>query len=293
MLHRPKTPMPIQQKMLKTRAQGMAMLAVLWMVAALTIMVSGLLQVVRGEVAIAGQFRKTVMSNGLADAAIRLTLRELVLEKEKPIKSVLSKSVTIFGQEVKIEIIPLNGYVDLNNAPVELLADAFEYGGGIPKIDAQRLANSAVEARNRKGPDGLPVRFHALEDLLQLNGLEYSAYAKMKDSLTVDITSSGRINPLAASMDTMRILTKGDLSRAKQLIESRLPNSESMDTTTLTATGIDIVPTSYLAIRATTIQQDASLLRIWRVDISSPAYGLPWRVLGIDPSIVTDNRISQ
>ena len=277
----------------KSRAQGMALLAVLWLVAALSVMVSGLLHVVRGEAGIAGHSRKTALSNGLADAAIRLRLQEMAADRGKPIKSIQTKTVLVFGNAVSVEVVPLNGYVDLNNASADLLTDAFEYGGGLPRNVAQGMATSAIEARNRKGPDGAPVRFHAIEDLLGLNGLDYSVYAKLKCCITVDIVGSGRINPLAASLDTLLILAKGDRTRAQQLFDSRLPNPESMDTSTLTAAVIDMVPTSYLALRATTTQQETSLVRTWRVDISSPAYGLPWRLLGIDPSVAADARLGK
>ncbi len=281
-------PTPAHPRARKGHQQGIALLAVLWLVAALSVMVIGLLHAVRGEVSIAGQSRKTMLSNGLADAAIRLVLQELVAGNNKSVKFIQTKTVSVFGNQVQVEVTPLSGYVDLNNAPANLLADTFEYAGGVSKDTAQRMATSAVAARDQKGPDGLPVRFHAVEDLLRLEGLDYSVYAKIKNFLTVDIVGSGRVNPLAASRGTLLILAKGDQARAQQLLESRHSNPESMDTTTLTATGIDMAPTSYLAVRATTATQDnTSFVRTWRVDIASPAYGLPWRVLGIDQSVVT------
>ncbi len=281
-------PTPAHPRARKGHQQGIALLAVLWLVAALSVMVIGLLHAVRGEVSIAGQSRKTMLSNGLADAAIRLVLQELVAGNNKSVKFIQTKTVSVFGNQVQVEVTPLSGYVDLNNAPANLLADTFEYAGGVSKDTAQRMATSAVAARDQKGPDGLPVRFHAVEDLLRLEGLDYSVYAKIKNFLTVDIVGSGRVNPLAASRGTLLILAKGDQARAQQLLESRHSNPESMDTTTLTATGIDMAPTSYLAVRATAATQDnTSFVRTWRVDIASPAYGLPWRVLGVEQSVVT------
>lgn len=260
---------------------GMALLAVLWVVAALSIMLSGMLQVVRTEAGIAGQFRQTVINQGVADAAIRMTLRELELEKGKPIKAIQTKTISVFDQEVKIEVIPMNGAIDLNNAPESLLADAFEYGAGVSRETAQRLANSAIEARDRKNAQGVPVRFHANEELLRLDGVNYDIYARLKNVFTVDTAGSGRVNPLASSMPTLVILAKGDLARAKQLFELRLSNPESMDTTTLTAPHIDMASTSYLAIRATLPNQDHRFFtRTWRVDVATAAYGLPWRLLG-------------
>lgn len=281
----------VQRHTQKVKEHGVALLAVLWLVAALSIMLTGLQYAVRGEIRVANQVRKSVVSNGLADAAIRLTLRELEIGKSRAIKFVQTKTLTVFGNEVKVEVIPLNGYIDLNSAPMSLLADAFEYGAGVPRQDAQRLAANVMETRDRKSAEGIPARYHAVEDLLRPGGLDYNVYAKIKSSLTADIVGSGRINPVAASLDTLTILAKGDQGRAQQLFASRLSNPDSMDTTSFAANHIEIAPTSYLVIRATTLMPDhTGLERTWRVNMSSPAYGLPWRVLSIDPSVVADTR---
>ena len=283
----------MSQSAQKISQHGVALLAVLWLVAALSVMLIGMQHAVRGEIRIASQLRNGVVGNGIADAAIRLTLQGLASEKNKSIKSPQTKTVLVFGNEVKVEVIPLNGYVDLNSAPLSLLADAFEYAGGVSKETAQRLAANAVDARNRKSVDGTPARFHAVEDLLLLAGVDYPVYAKMKSCLTAEIVGSGRINPLAASVATLVILAKGDLARAQQLFASSLSNPDAMDTTSLAATHMDIAPTTYLTIRATTLMQDKTgLERTWRVDVSSSAYGLPWRVLSVDQTVVADTRIS-
>lgn len=285
------TPISPPEQSCKGTARGVALLAVLWLVAALSIMLSGMLHVVRGEIGVAGQSRTSVINSGLAEAAIRVMLQELVADKSAAIKSVQTRTITVFGNEVRVEATPLNGQIDLNNAPVSLMADAFEYGGGASREEAQRLAASAVEARDRKNAQGEPVRFHATEDLLRLNELDYDMYARLKTVFTVDTVGSGRVNPLAASLPTLAILAKGNQARAQQLLESRLSSPEFMDTTTLTATHIEMTPTSYLAIRATLSPQDnVSFARTWRVDLASPAYGLPWRVLGVEQNVMTNPR---
>ena len=78
----------VQRHTQKVKEHGVALLAVLWLVAALSIMLTGLQYAVRGEIRVANQVRKSVVSNGLADAAIRLTLRELEIEKSRGIKFV-------------------------------------------------------------------------------------------------------------------------------------------------------------------------------------------------------------
>jgi general secretion pathway protein K len=266
--------------------RGIALVAVLWLVAALSIMLVGLQHVVRGEVQTAGQAQNGVISSGIADAAIRLTLQGMVATKSVSEKAVRIATVTVFDSEVTVQVVPLNGLIDLNNASESLLADAYEYGGGLPKEEALRLANLTVEARERRGPDALPERLHAIEDLLRMPGMSYDAYAKIASSLTTEIAGGGRINPLAASSETLSILGRGDRIRALQLVESRLSNPESMDATTLTTQHLQMEPTSYLAISATLKSQgDVTVTRTWRVDLSTPTRGLPWRVLAVDQRV--------
>ncbi len=268
---------------LQSKKQGIALLAVLWMVAALSIMLAGLQQVVRGEVRIAGQVRTNAVSTGIADAAILLTLQALDVDKGRPIKSVQTKSVSVFGTEITVQTIPMNGLIDLNNASESLLSDAFRYGGEVAEQEAQRLAKAVVAARIVGGSRNASTQFHATEDLLRVVGLDYNVYARLKNCLTVDIVGSGRVNPLAASLRTLVVLTKGDHARAQQLFDARLSSPESMDTTSLTAAHLEMSPTNSLLVSAKiATQQETRLVRNWRVRLFSPAFGLPWRVLGVD-----------
>lgn len=271
------------------RQNGLALLAVLWLVAALTVMVGSLQHVVRGEIQVASQTGRSVIGSGVADAAIRLKLQELALDKNKAVKTIERRTVTVFGNSVDVEVIPLNGFIDLNSAPISLLADAFHFVGGVPKEAAQKLATAAADMRDEKGSDGVPVGFHAVEDLMRIGTLDYKVYAKMKGVFVADIVGTGLVNPLAANASTLQILAKGDQSLAHQLLESLRSSPDSMDVTTLTANHIEIVGTSYLAIQATvTLREDLNLRRTWRVDTSAVAYGLPWRMLNVEQRIIAD-----
>ncbi len=274
-------------------SRGVALVAVLWLVAALSVMLIGLQHVVRGEIRMAGQSRNALLGANIADAALLLTLQSLDASKTASYKSIQVLKTLVFDHEVNLQIRPLNGLIDLNNAPLSLLADAFEFAGGAPQGEALRLANEVVEARERKSLDGSPQRFHAVEDLLRLPSMEYDTYAKMGGVLTADVgsgstgnTGNGRVNPLAASLDTLAVLTKGDRTRAQQLVEARQLAPESMDATTLTATHISMDPSSYLSIQAAVaLQSDVTVLRTVLIDMATPSRGLPWRVLRIEPVV--------
>ncbi len=265
---------------------GIALVAVLWLVAAMSVMLIGLQHVVRGEIQSAGQAQNGVASSGIADAAIRLTLQRMIATKGVYEKAVRTATVTVLDHEVKVQVVPLTGLIDLNNASESLLADTYEYGGGLPKDEALRLAGLTVEARERRGSDGRAERLHAIEDLLRVPGLQYDTYAKIASSVTIESVGDGRVNPLAASAETLVILGRGDRLRALQLVESRLSNPESMDATTLTTQHLQMEPTSRLALSATLRSQgDVTVTRTWRVDLAASSRGLPWRVLGVEQRV--------
>lgn len=265
------------------RQVGMALIAVLWMVAALGIMMAGVIHVVRGELRIVGHDRRDVVNTALADAAIRVALRDMVANRVNGIRAVHSRVVDLFDQHITLNVIPLNGMVDLNSASAELLSDVLHYAGEETRQVADSLADGIVQARGRKNLQGEAVKLHAVEDLLLFTPINYGTYAKIKSIMTVDLNGGGRVNPLAASIDTLRVLAKGDAELVRQLHASRLSNPELMDVTRLTATHIETAPATRLALQAAVRLDDGTnFMREWRVDLATSAHGLPWRVLGMD-----------
>lgn len=262
---------------------GMALIAVLWMVAALGIMMAGVIHVVRGELRIVGNARLDVVNTALADAAIRIALRDMIANKGHGFRAVQNRAIDIFDKQVNLKVIPLSGRVDLNSATTELLSDVIHYAGGEPRESADHFANQIVQARVQKNAQSEAVKLHAVEDLLLLTRLNYSTYAKIKSIVTVDLNGSGRVNPLTASLDTLRVLTHGDAELARQLYVSHHSNPEFMDLTRLTATYIETAPVTRLALQAVVrVDDGSSFMREWRVDVAEPSHGLPWRVLGMD-----------
>ena len=268
---------------------GVALLAVLWLVAALSIMLLGITHAIRAEVIIASDVRSREVNIGLADAAIRMTLQELIASKKLMVRSVQRSVVSVFGHDIGIEIVPMNGYIDLNNASLDLLSDTFEYGAGVTKADAQKFAASAIEYRGRVNGIGESMKFHAVEEMLQLPGINYSVYTRLKHSVTTDITGGGRVNPLASTSQTLGILARGNVDYANQVAEASIASPESVDTSKLTAAHIEMTPTGYLSVRAKVRNSSTShLVRDWHVDVSSSAHGLPWRTIRAESIVIFD-----
>ena len=177
---------------------------------------------------------------------------------------------------------PLNGLVDINNAPPLLLAELFRTAGGMTVEAAQALARATVEIRQTKNKKGLIRGFDATEDLLFVPQRTYSLYAKISGLVSVDIKeSSGRVNPLAAPAAVLQVLAGGNAALANDLASKRDSNPNLMDTSLLNPEFIETTSSRSLRMQVRVgLPGGGSILRAWHVywGVDSRAR-LPWRVL--------------
>ena len=264
--------------------RGYVLLAVLWLIVALSLMVATLLQEVRQETRQAMIDKARLNASAVAEAAIRLVLCDMVGDASTLSKGIVRKTVPVFDALVTLEIVPMNGYVDLNNAQPALLADLFRYAGGLPADAAAEIASRVVAYRATSDPQGQARKFHGVEDLLRVNGVGYDLYARIEKLVTVNVNGQGRITPLAAPEGILAVLTQGDVVRAHQLAIARMANPESVDTGPLTANLTETVSTTYLEIRALgPVVEQVAYGVIWQVDLQTPAHGLSWQVISTKP----------
>ena len=268
--------------------RGMALIAVLWMVAAMGLIITGVVQSVRSEVKTAATQRQRVVASALADAAILLALQNLHAQQKEPGNTIQFIPVRFEGLDSYVMLQPLNGLIDINNAPVQLLAEMYRYGGGLNADAALAMAQATLETRELKGVKGTAQGFDATEDLLRVPTMTYDLYAKIVGLVTADVRDgSGRINAMAAPIGVLQVLTAGDHSRAAILAAQRSTNSSVMDTSFLKPGLIEMAPSRSLWLQ---VQVDllggGSVQKSWHVYWDTdPRSGLPWRVLGTQQSM--------
>lgn len=276
---------------LKTRSvaqRGMALIAVLWLVAAMGIIIAGVVQSVRGEIKTVGLQRQALAAGGLADASILLALQAMQVQKTEIGKAVQVIPVQFDGQTQQVSVLPLNGLIDLNNAPLLLLAEMYRYAGGLSAEAAQSLAQATVEFRQTKGSKGTPQGFAATEDLLSVPSVTYNLYAKLKKSVTANLKEGGgRVNPSASPVEVLQVLTGGDLARAANLAARRDADANLMDTSFLKPDFIESSSSRSLSLQVeVALPGGGALHKEWQVYWGDdPRSGLPWRVLGVQQSI--------
>ena len=200
------------------RAAGMALIAVLWIVAALSLMVMGLSGTVRQQIQIIGNQRDQVSGQAAGEAAIALALQALQVAPQRPAGS-STLALSYGGLDIAVELAPLNGTISLNGAGVPLLAALLQGAGGLDAGRAQALAGELVAWRDGR-PDVDPTapgaasvqarRFEATEDLLLVPGVDYALYARIAPLVNADL-NTGQVNPLAAPPAVQALLAAAGL----------------------------------------------------------------------------------
>ncbi len=259
--------------------RGVALVAVLWVVAALSILVTGLVQTQREEIRTAASSRLRLQADAVGQGAIVLAVQALVASGHAQ-ERLARLRMPFDGREVQVEIQPLSGLIDVNLAPAPLLAALFAVNGGVAPPAAARLAAAVVAMREAR-PSEPPPRFKAPEELLNVEGVDYDLYARLAHLVTTDSRGSGRINPLAASPEVLLLLAGGDQNLASRVASDRDADVPGMDTTRLQAAFTDKSVSGRLRFRAFVPFPDGSQVIVVRdMDITAATEGAaPWRTM--------------
>lgn len=269
--------------------RGMVLVAVLWIVAALAILVSGMSRTLRGEARLAASARQQLQAAALGDAAIHLALQALAASAQPPARLTLLPT-RYQGQAIEVLILPLNGLIDLNAAPQPLLARLLVLAAGLDAGRAEALAKAATDWRALRpggggaqgsGSGGAQRGFEAVEDLLRVPGIDYALYARIAPLVTAELEGSGRVNPLAAPEAVLALLANGDAAQAARIAAERSAGGVAIDTTGLTADFIDGAAAQRFRLEARVALPDGGQAWVSRsVELlagPSEQEGLPWR----------------
>ena len=263
--------------------KGLALIAVLWLVAAMGLIITGVVKSVCTETISSGQQRQTLQAQVRADAILVLALQNLFGQVPQARKSLQVGNFNFDGQELTVKVSSLNGLVDINNAPPILLAELYKVAGGLDTNAAQSLAQATVEVRNIQNAKGLRPGFDAPEDLFRVPGMTYDRYAMIRGLVTADLKDgSGRVNPMAAPLPVLGVLAGGDLAKATAFAANRGSGQIGMDGTFFRPDFIENNVSSSTRLQTTTpLPGGGFMTRIWDIyGTPDPRTGLPWRILG-------------
>jgi general secretion pathway protein K len=268
----------------KGHQRALALIAVLWIVAALSISALGLLRSARDEIQQATRQRVTVQASAAGQAAIALVLQHIQTRPGEP-PVATTYPVEFAGRQMAVDVSPLNGLISLNQAPTPLLAATLQFAGGLPAGDAENWAQAIVNTRQQIGPRGQRVGLDAPEDLLTISGFPYDTYARIRPLVTASLAGSGLVNPRAAPLGILVVLAQGNTALAEQLASARAMSPENaplnMDTTRLNAAFIDTSSAKSMVLTARVPLPDGMQLRTTQVTtpVALKPGASPWVVL--------------
>ena len=270
----------MSQKPVYRSSEGFALIAVLWLVAAMSVLVGGIMLTVRAELKTAGLSRQTIVAQAVGEGAMQIALQELKASG-KPVDKILEAPISYGGREIMVRLIPMNGYIDLNKAPVELLQAAFQFAGGLDQGSAGSLAAVVDAGRKEPGPSGRPPGFEAVEDLLLIPGVTYPLYSRVSRVFTTDAGGSGQVNVQAAPPDVLNIVAAGNESAVGAFMQTRGGDNVGADTSAMNGAWIDNgTPAKTVEMTARVPLPDGGAVLVIRRYLvrPSPKDGLPWRV---------------
>lgn len=244
---------------------------------ALSIIVTGLTRNVRDEARMLSVARQSAQAGALGDAAIQLVLQSMAFEP-KAVDRLAVVQTQYLGQTIAVQVMPLNGLIDINAAEVPLLTRLFTVAGGMPDAAAESVAQSIVEYRQQRTPQGGLKRFEAIEDLMRLPRVSYDLYARLSGLITADIRGAGLVNPLAAPPGVLAVLAGGNTQLAGQIAVQRDSGQVGFDMTGLDAEFLGSGGVRRYRLQARVPLPDGGAMLVARyVDMNPrPRDGLPW-----------------
>jgi general secretion pathway protein K len=262
--------------------RGMALIAVLWLVAAMSLIISGVIRSVRSDAQAVGLQRQTLLASARGDAALLLALQSLHAEQKELPKTQKNLPVEFDGQTFQVQVTPLNGLVDINRVQLALLSALYLHAGGANPAQALALAQDTLATRDRLSLKGIPTGFAATDDLMSVPGMNYDLYAKVAPLVTAVIKNGGgRVNPLAAPLGVLDVLAEGNSTRANQFMTQRDAAGVTADGSFFKPEWIDMSASKSMRFEVSVELPDgAHLQRSWHVYWDTdPRTNLPWRVL--------------
>lgn len=304
------TPAPPVRQARPAAQRGMVLAAVLWVVAALALLAAALAGTARAELGALTAARAAAQAEAIGDAVLQMAVVDLKapppdaqVGRRKAEQGRLVRDYVFDDTTVSVRITPVAGLVDLNGAPEELLAAMFGAADLQPDAatalaqrvmdwrdsdqtpqpqgaedDAYAAAGTAARPRND--------RFLVPEDLLQVLGMTYETYLRVRPLITVDSGAAG-IDPASAPPEVLALLAHGDRARADALAAAFASGDPVVDTTGLEARWV--ARGGGAGIRrfeaVVPMPDGRRMVRTWWVDMEKRMIGGPqWRILRAEPA---------
>lgn len=277
--------------------RGMMLVAVMWAVAALALLAGALASTAKSELGGLAYLRGVALAEAHGDTAIAQAVLALKTATE-PVKGIVETTIEVDGVAVAVRLVPVSGLIDLNIASEELLTALFSTGGGVSPEDALILARRVLDWRD---PDNAVQelgaedeayvaagtlarprndKFLVIEDLMQVLGMSYDVFERVRPYITVSSGIAG-VDPSAAPAEVLTILAGGNQALGQSLAAGFAAGDPTLDQTGLDAKFIARGGRTQIrrAEARVPVGDGRTMTRVWWVDPQGATAGAPWRVL--------------
>jgi hypothetical protein len=176
----------------RIRQQGVALALVVWFLAAMSLLVAGIVSQARVDTRLAQVHLGGARAVAAGDGAINLFLAQVTARGRDSSgdRSPLVGEYQLGGQAVSVSMVSARGLIDLRTAPNNVLAAMFSLTPGVGADEAQRMADSVVQLRMTGfgfTPRGTTRRppLRTLEDLLRVEGVNRRELDAVRDLVTI------------------------------------------------------------------------------------------------------------
>jgi type II secretory pathway component PulK len=279
----------------KAKQRGVALAIVVWFIAGMSLLVAGIVSHARVDTQMAQLHVARAKAAAAGDGAIQLMMAELATGKVPvPAAQGLPARVYRLGElEVAVNLVPATGLIDLNGAPVKVLAALFIVAGGLVEAEAQTVADNVVKWRSSSakssGRSTKTSRFAAMEDLLRVDGVSRTLLDAVRDYIVAGAPSQRGTNWSVAPEMVLAVLQQADPQKAGAAMRrrGRLPQSatESGAGNRLAAVTVG----SYRLDAVVRYGDKAWLRRRWvAMGMAASSSSLPWRMVRTEAPRVID-----
>jgi general secretion pathway protein K len=204
--------------------EGIALIAVLWMLTLLSIVAAALSLETRSSTRIARNMADNAAARAAADAGIQRAILDLSSDARKFLADGTVYNWQFANNTVHISVKDEGSKIDLNQAPEELLTALFA-SVGVDRGEAQSLADAIADYRDADnlprpggaeeaeyrdaglawGPKNAP--FQTVEELQQVLGMTPEIYERAAPDLTI-YSVTGTLSPAADDKRLTRIMSQ-------------------------------------------------------------------------------------
>jgi general secretion pathway protein K len=223
-----------------SRQSGVALAILVWFLAAMSILVAGIVYQAKMDVKLAQLQLRMAQVQAAGDGAIQLALADMLIREmdgEFVGRGEISSEHRLGGYTVAVFLTPVAGMVDLNSAKKELLTALFVYAGELDNPAAQELARNVLKWRSPKGSDApLAVgaaeprngRFESIEDLLLVYGVDRQLFDRLKDAVYVAQAGQAGVDWFSAPASVLQVLGEGEKEMARAVTQFRTSGSDGI-----------------------------------------------------------------